>query len=1404
MSAFRTASGGYLAAALGVAAATALAAPFHESLAHTTVALGYLLVVLFVATRWGSRPASLAAALGVLCFNFFFLPPVYTLTIADPQNWVALAAFLVTAVMAGQLSELAKRRAAEAEAVRTAARLASVKHQSLLEASLDALVMIGPDGRIDDVNSAIETLTGRTRQALVGTDFSDCFTEPEHARALYREVRGEGFVRDRPLEIRHQDGHVTAVLYNASLHRDDAGTVIGVMAAARSISTSAGRAPAAVADPDLVRALGRLVAFASLFSIAVGLLGLIGWAFDIALFKSVGPGEAVIKANTAFTLVFCGGSLWLLRSRDGVVPGGLRRRTGQVLALLVMAVGTVSLVEHLTGWDPGVDRLLFVDSESREAFGGLRPGLMSPVTALNFTLIGLALLCLDCRVDFWSQRVGPAPLLAFAANTAAIVGLLDFLLESQTSYTHMALQSAVTLFVFTVAIACARTDSGLGALLSSATYGGMLTRWLWPAAVVVPLLIGSASWLAYAAGVLSEWGGITTMIVAMIALLAGSTVWSAQRIDRSDAGRRQAERSLYRSEEELREAQRLARIGSWWWEPATDTVTWSEGLYRIAGRDPKVPPPGFKAHSCFYTPESFARLAAAVDRAVRTGASFGLELEMVRGDGALRGVTSRGEAERDRTGRVVVVRGTVHDVTEHREAEEALRRSEANLNKAQAIAHIGSWYLDVARNQLTWSDEVYRIFGIPKGTPLTYESFLGSIHPADRDAVNTAWTSAMQGAPYEIEHRLLVDGAVKWVRERAEIEFDEHRLPVKGIGTVQDITERKLAQQELLRVNRALRALSLCNQALVRAAREPEWLQRVCDIVVEEAGFRMCWVARAEPDEPKRITVLARAGMDEGYLRGAAPTWADTELGRGPVGTCIRTRQTQIVKDIATDPAFAPWRAEALRRGYSSVIAIPLVVRGEMFGALAIYAPEADAFGDHDVALLTELADDLAFGIEAMRIDADRRRAEDEIRALNADLEERVRARTADLEAARDREATIGFRIQQMLLLTQPPTDVPGIEVAALTLPSQRIDGDFYDFFRHEDECLDVIVADVMGKGIPAALLAGATKSNVLEALCHLMAISRDGRLPQPKEIVTLAHADMVRQLIDLESFVTLSYARLDLKRHVLDLVDCGHTGMLVVRGRTGACEMVHGDNLPLGIREGEIFDQLTMSFEAGDLFVFYSDGITDMRNGRGELFGLERLVECVRVHRDLNPEALVDALRTAAVAFAGGERLADDLTCVAVRVNAVRQPLARCELEIRSDLADLRRARSFVREFCRMVPEGMLDDDEVAGLELAVNEAASNIMKHAYHGRTDQWIGLDAEARPDRVRIRLHHLGDSFDPAAVPPPALDGSRESGFGIYLITRSVDDVRYSRDERGRNCMALIKVPSSEKERTTRCT
>src|SRR5215813_2725658 len=109
---------GYVFAVFGVAAVTAALAPFHDRLSSTTVALALLLIVLFAATGWGSRPANLATLLGVVCFTFFFLEPVYTFTIDDPQNWVALAAFLITALTAGELSARAKRRAEEAEAGR--------------------------------------------------------------------------------------------------------------------------------------------------------------------------------------------------------------------------------------------------------------------------------------------------------------------------------------------------------------------------------------------------------------------------------------------------------------------------------------------------------------------------------------------------------------------------------------------------------------------------------------------------------------------------------------------------------------------------------------------------------------------------------------------------------------------------------------------------------------------------------------------------------------------------------------------------------------------------------------------------------------------------------------------------------------------------------------------------------------------------------------------------------------------------------------------------------------------------------------------------------------------------------------------------------------------------------------
>jgi PAS domain S-box-containing protein len=143
------------------------------------------------------------------------------------------------------------------------------------------------------------------------------------------------------------------------------------------------------------------------------------------------------------------------------------------------------------------------------------------------------------------------------------------------------------------------------------------------------------------------------------------------------------------------------------------------------------------------------------------------------------------------------VLAVVRDITERKNAEKELRRQQYYLAKAQDMGRLGTWDLDVPQNKLVWTDENYRVFGVPLGTELTYELFLDCVHPDDRKYVDEQWEKALNNEPYDIEHRLLVDGQVKWVREKAEAVFDEKGNCVRGIGFTQDITERKQAEQEL-------------------------------------------------------------------------------------------------------------------------------------------------------------------------------------------------------------------------------------------------------------------------------------------------------------------------------------------------------------------------------------------------------------------------------------------------------------------------------------------------------------------------------------------------------------------------------------------------------------------------------
>ncbi len=176
------------------------------------------------------------------------------------------------------------------------------------------------------------------------------------------------------------------------------------------------------------------------------------------------------------------------------------------------------------------------------------------------------------------------------------------------------------------------------------------------------------------------------------------------------------------------------------------------------------------------------------------------------------------------------------------------------------------------------------------------------------------------------------------------------------------------AAEALARLNRELRAVSTCHQTLMRAKDEQTLLNDICRIVCDEAGYRMAWVGFAEQDEAKSVRPVASAGFDDGYLEFLKITWADTDWGRGAVGAAIRTGRSVCLQNYATDPVCIPWRAEALRRGYLSGIALPLKDEsGVVFGTLNMYSPEPNAFTSEEVRLLEELAGDLAFGIMVLR-----------------------------------------------------------------------------------------------------------------------------------------------------------------------------------------------------------------------------------------------------------------------------------------------------------------------------------------------------------------------------------------------------------------------------------------------------
>ncbi|MDK2986837.1 MAG: hypothetical protein PWQ96_2482 [Clostridia bacterium] len=189
-----------------------------------------------------------------------------------------------------------------------------------------------------------------------------------------------------------------------------------------------------------------------------------------------------------------------------------------------------------------------------------------------------------------------------------------------------------------------------------------------------------------------------------------------------------------------------------------------------------------------------------------------------------------------------------------------------------------------------------------------------------------------------------------------------------GIITITDITERKKFEQRINHLENIRCCVLDVMHTIVMEKNREKLLQRVCEILSQNRGYVFTWIGITE-ENTKRVIPAAKAGFEGGYLKTVNITWDDTDTGMGPTGRAIKTKRPAVMRNIADDSSYEPWRCEAKKRGYASSAAIPLIYKDKVFGALNVYSIHPEAFNDEEIELLQMLSKSLAYALYSLEIE---------------------------------------------------------------------------------------------------------------------------------------------------------------------------------------------------------------------------------------------------------------------------------------------------------------------------------------------------------------------------------------------------------------------------------------------------
>lgn len=378
----------------------------------------------------------------------------------------------------------------------------------------------------------------------------------------------------------------------------------------------------------------------------------------------------------------------------------------------------------------------------------------------------------------------------------------------------------------------------------------------------------------------------------------------------------------------------------------------------------------------------------------------------------------------------------------------------------------------------------------------------------------------------------------------------------------------------------------------------------------------------------------------------------------------------------------------------------------------------------------------------------------------------------ADLAAARQLELEIGTRIQQSLLVAPPSAQISGLWFSAFNQASKGIDGDFLEVIKSGDHALDVIVGDVMGKGVPAALLGAATKLQVNRSMAELLSLQTPGAdPPQPRDIVASVNRAMTPHLQALEAFVTMVYLRFDTRNDTVTWVGCGHEEPLLIEVG-GGIQTFENQLPPVGVFSTDPVTQGSRTLMPGDAVFLCSDGLADALLADGSRLGRAQLQDVVRTRMSRlgKPGMVLHSLRSTLLRDA---KIDDDLTIVMLMRHDENRQIFRLETPASMD------SLSLVREFVSEHLERAGIPDDVAGpFVVAAVEVMTNIIRHATGRLPDATVEFFMRHRSGMLVLETSYVGDPYTPPNdTPDTDLSVFPEGGFGLYIIRNACDRVEY---------------------------